>query len=48
MWCVRFRQQGKTVRQSTETTDKKKAQDFLKAQEGKVALKIPVNSRQSG
>lgn len=44
VWWVRFRQHGKTVRQSTETTSETKARTFLKQQEGKVALKIPVNA----
>lgn len=43
VWWARFRQHGKTVRQSTGTTSEPKAWDFLKQQEGKVALKIPVN-----
>src|SRR5262245_8713565 len=42
VWWVRFRQHGKTVRQSTETTDSKKAEKFLHEREGKVALNIPV------
>lgn len=43
VWWVRFRQHGQTVRQSTETTSERKARDFLREREGKVALKIPVN-----
>jgi hypothetical protein len=43
VWWVRFRQHGRTVRQSTETTDPKKAERFLREREGKVALNIPVN-----
>jgi integrase len=42
VWWVRFRQYGKTVRQSTETTSDRKARAFLREREGKVALKIPV------
>jgi integrase len=38
VWWVRFRQHGKTVRQSTETTSETKAREFLRKQEGKVAL----------
>ena len=37
VWWVRFRQHGRTVRQSTETTDPKKAERFLREREGKVA-----------
>ena len=40
---MRFRQHGKTVRQSTETTSEAKARTFLREREGKVALNIPVN-----
>src|SRR6266545_5224582 len=43
VWWVRFRQHGKTVRQSTETTDERKARAFLREREGKVALNIPVS-----
>src|SRR5262249_3049703 len=43
VWWVRFRQHGKTVRQSTETTSESKARAFLREREGKVALNIPVN-----
>ncbi|MBI3458375.1 MAG: hypothetical protein HY002_21600 [Candidatus Rokubacteria bacterium] len=43
VWWVRFRQHGRTVRQSTGTTSRTKAMGFLRQQEGKVALKIPVN-----
>ena len=43
VWWVRFRQHGKTVRQSTETTSEQKARAFLREREGKVALNIPVN-----
>jgi integrase len=45
VWWARFRQHGRTVRQSTETTDSKKAQAFLREREGKVVLNIPVNPR---
>ena len=38
VWWVRFRQHGKTERQSTETTSETKAREFLRKQEGKVAL----------
>jgi integrase len=41
-WWIRFRQQGKTLRQSAHTTSHAKALAFLRQQEGKVALKIPV------
>jgi hypothetical protein len=43
VWWVRFRQHGKTVRQSTETADERKARAFLREKEGKVALNIPVS-----
>ena len=43
VWWVRFRQHGKTVRQSTETTSESKARTCLREREGKVALNIPVN-----
>jgi integrase len=43
VWWIRFRQHGKTVRQSTETTSETKARDFLRKQEGKVALGLPVS-----
>jgi integrase len=43
VWWVRYRQHGKTVRQSTETTSEAKARAFLREREGKVALNIPVN-----
>jgi hypothetical protein len=43
VWWVRFRQHGKTQRQSTETTSEAKAKAFLREREGKVALNIPVN-----
>ena len=43
VWWVRFRQHGQTVRQSTETTDERKARAFLREREGKVALNIPVS-----
>jgi hypothetical protein len=43
VWWVRFRQHGKTVRQSTETTSEPKARAFLREREGWVALNIPVN-----
>jgi integrase len=45
VWWVRFRQHGKTIRQSTETTSHAKAMEFLRQQEGKVALKIPVDAQ---
>jgi integrase len=45
VWWVRFRQHGKTIRQSTETTSEVKARRFLQEREGKVALHIPVNPR---
>ena len=40
IWWVRFRQHGKTVRQSTELTDAKKAEKFLREREGKVSLSV--------
>lgn len=43
VWWVRFRQHGKTVRQSTDTEDERKARAFLREREGKVALNIPVS-----
>ena len=43
VWWIRYRQHGKTLRQSTETASHAKATAFLKQQEGKVALKIPVD-----
>ena len=43
VWWARFRQHGKTVRQSTETADERKAQAVLREKEGKVALNIPVS-----
>jgi integrase len=43
VWWARFQQHGRTVKQSTGTRDKAKARAFLQQQEGKVALKIPVN-----
>ena len=43
VWWVRFRQHGKTVRQSTETEDERKARAFLREKEGKVALGITVS-----
>jgi hypothetical protein len=42
VWWVRYRQHGKTVRESTETDNERKARAFLREREGKVALKIPV------
>jgi len=42
-WWVRFRQHGKTLRQSANTSSHAKAKAFLRQQEGKVAFKIPVN-----
>jgi len=43
VWWVRFRQHGKTIRQSTDTADERKARAFLREREGKVALNIPVS-----
>lgn len=43
VWWIRFRQHGKTVWQSTETRDERKARAFLREREGKVALNIPVS-----
>jgi integrase len=43
VWWVRFRQHGRTVRQSTDTADERKARAFLREREGKVALNIPVS-----
>ncbi|MBI2526588.1 MAG: tyrosine-type recombinase/integrase [Candidatus Rokubacteria bacterium] len=43
VWWIRFRQHGKTVRQSTDTEDERKARAFLREREGKVALNIPVS-----
>jgi hypothetical protein len=43
VWWARFRQHGKTVRQSTETADERKAQAVLREKEGKVALNIRVS-----
>jgi hypothetical protein len=45
VWWVRYRQHGKTVRQSTETTLEAKARRFLQEHEGKVALNIPVSPK---
>jgi integrase len=45
VWWVRFRQHGKTVRQSTDTEDERKARAFLREREGKVALNIPVSPK---
>jgi integrase len=42
VWWARFRQHGRTVRQSTETTSERTARAFLRQREGKVALNIPV------
>jgi integrase len=42
IWWARFRQHGRTVRQSTETADERKARAFLREREGKVALNLPV------
>jgi hypothetical protein len=39
VWWVRFRQHGKTVRQSTETDSETKARAFLRERSGKVALR---------
>ena len=43
VWWIRFRQHGQTVRQSTDTTNERKARKFLGEREGKVALNIPVS-----
>lgn len=43
VWWVRFRQHGKTVRQSTDTDNDHKARAFLREREGKVALNIHVS-----
>jgi integrase len=43
VWWIRFRQHGKTERQSTETTSETKARTFLREREGKVALNVTVN-----
>jgi len=43
VFWVRFRQHGKTLRQSTETASEAKAKAFLREKEGKVALNIPAN-----
>jgi len=45
VWWVRFRQHGQTMRQSTETTDERKARAFLREREGKVAPNIPISSQ---
>src|SRR5262245_54258790 len=45
VWWVRFRQKGKTVRQSAETTDERQARAFLRKQEGKVANDIDVSPK---
>lgn len=45
VWWVRFRQHGKTVRQSTDTEDERKARTFLREREGKIALNIPVSPK---
>jgi integrase len=45
VWWVRFRQHGRTVRQSTEATDERKARAFLREREGKVALGLPVSPK---
>src|SRR5262249_58470696 len=45
VWWVRFRQHGRTVRQSTESTDERKARAFLREREGKVELNILVSPR---
>src|SRR5262245_6250489 len=42
IYWVRYRQHGRTVRESTETADERKAKKFLQEREGKVALNIPV------
>ena len=33
VWWVRYRQHGKTLRQSTETADERKAREFLRQQD---------------
>jgi integrase len=43
VWWVRFRQHGRTIRQSTETADERKARAFLREREGKVQLNILVS-----
>jgi integrase len=43
VWWIRYRQHGKTLRQSTETTDHAKALKILERQQGKVALNIPIS-----
>src|SRR5262249_14854526 len=43
VWWIRFRQHGKTVRQSTETADERRARAVLREKEGKVANNIPVS-----
>jgi integrase len=43
VYWIRFRQHGRTERQSTGTTSIQKATAVLRQQEGKVALKIPVD-----
>jgi hypothetical protein len=43
VWWVRYRQHGKTLRQSTETTDHAKALKILERQQGKVALNVPIS-----
>jgi integrase len=45
VWWVRFRQHGRTVRQSTESTDERKALAFLREREGKVQLNILVSPK---
>src|SRR5262249_48824124 len=42
-WWAYYRQHGRRMRQSTGTADYTAAKKFLQQQEGKVALKIPVN-----
>jgi hypothetical protein len=43
VWWAYYRQHGQRIRQSTQTDDYRKALAFLRQQEGKVALKIPVH-----
>jgi len=45
VWWVRFRQHGKAVRQSTDTTSEAKARAFMREREGKVALGMPVSPK---
>src|SRR5262245_8539564 len=45
VWWVRYRQHGKTIRQSTETDDERKARKFLQEREGRVALNVSVSPK---